>query len=175
MSMSARPYTLESDQKAVQVVLGTVDAVIWGDLHLKAHLNLGSYLKMLAEEFVPVYDVQIQFLTSKEQTPPVGRPLLYVRLDEVLFLFSPTDSDAPPAETEMRRYEPVEVVIGSFMVEAMLLKSPLAAMLNLLLVTKAPYMDFYGATIRHMTKPWLGTFSTNYVQIRRDRLFLAPR
>lgn len=173
--MSAKPYTLESDQKAVQIVLGTAENLMWGDLLLKEHLSLGSYLKMLAEEFVPIYDVRILFLASREQVPPVEQPLLYVRLNEILFLFSPADDDAPPEESETRRYEPVEVVIGSFMVEAMLLKSPLAAMLNLLLVTKAPYMDFYGATIRHVAKPWLGPFSTKHVQIRRDRLFLAPR
>jgi hypothetical protein len=174
MTMSAKSYTLESDQKAVQIVIGTADTLIYGDLVLRERLKLGSYLKTLAEEFIPVYDARILFLAPRERVPPVERPLLYVRLEEILFLFSSADGDAPPEESETRRYEPVEVVIGSFMVEARLLKSPLAALHNLLLVTKAPYMDFYEATIRHVAKPWLGTFSTGHVQIRLDRLSLAP-
>lgn len=173
--MSTRSYTLEADQTANQIVIGTTDALIWGDLVLKSHLNVGAFLNTLAEDFVPVYDARILFLAPREQVPPAERPLLFVRLDEILLLFSPANGEPPPEETETRRYEPVEVVIGSFVVEGMILKSPLATLHNLLLVTKSSYMDFYGATIRHVAKPWLGTLSTNRVQIRRDRLSLAPR
>jgi hypothetical protein len=52
------------------------------------------------------------------------------------------------------------------------MKSPIATMQNLLLVTKDNYMPFYKATIRHTAKPWLGAFSTTMVQVRRDRLTL---
>jgi hypothetical protein len=173
--MNTRSYTLEADQKATQVIIGTADTLIWGDLVLKAHLNAGAFLNTLAEDFVPVYDARILFLAPTEQVSPMERPLLFVRLDEILLFFTPADAEVPPEESETRRYEPVEIVIGSFLVEGKLLKSPLAALHNLLLVTRGPYMDFYVATIRHMAKPWLGTFSTSRVLIRRDRLSLAPR
>lgn len=173
--MSEKPYTLESDQKATPVVIGTADALIWGDLITKAHVNIGAFLNTLAEAFVPVHDVRILFLAPKEQVPPLERPLLFVKLEEILLFFSPTDVDPLPEESETRRYEPVEILIGSFVVEAQLLKSPIATMQNLLLVSKDKYMDFYKGTIRHVAKPWLGSFASNRVQIRRDRFFLAQR
>ncbi len=173
--MRSKSYTLQSDQKATQVIIGTADTLIWGDLILKAHLNVAAFLNTLAEDFVPVYDARILFLAPKEQVPPVERPLLFVRLDEILLLFSPDEVDAPPEESETLHHEPVEIVIGSFMVEGMLVKPPLAALHNLLLVTKGPYIEFYRATVRHVAKPWLGTFSANRIQIRRDRLLLSQR
>jgi hypothetical protein len=173
--MSSKSYTLQADQKASQVILGTADTLIWGDLILKAHLNASAFLNTLAEDFVPIHDARILFLTPTEQVPPVERPVLYVRLDEILLLFSPAEVDAPPEESETLHYEPVEIVVGSFLVEGMFMKSPQADLHNLLLVSNVPYMDFYRATIRHVAKLWLGTFSANRVQIRRDRLSLAPQ
>jgi hypothetical protein len=83
--------------------------------------------------------------------------------------------DPLPEESETRRYEAVEILVGSFLVECQILKSPIATMQNLLLVSKDNYMDFYRGTIRHVAKPWLGSFASNRIQIRRDHLFLAQR
>ena len=173
--MNVKTYTLEEDQKATQVIIGTADALIWGDLITKAHVNIGAFLNTLAEDFVPIYDARILFLSPKEQVPPIERRLFFVKLEEILLFFSPTDNDAPPAESETRRYEDVEILVGSFLVEAQILKSPITTMQNLLLVSKDPYMDFYRGTIRHVAKPWLGSFTSIRIQIRRDRLCLAQR
>lgn len=173
--MSEKSYTLEDDQKTTQVVIGTADTLIWGDLITKAHVNIGAFLNTLAEAFVPVHDVRILFLAPKEQVPPLERPLLFVKLEEILLFFAPSDVEPPPQESETRRYEPVEILIGSFLIEAQLLKSPIATMQNLLLVSKDNYIDFYKATIRHVAKPWLGNFASTRVQIRRDRLSLVQR
>jgi hypothetical protein len=173
--MSQKSYTLESDQKATPVIIGTADALIWGDLITKAHVNIGAFLNTLAEDFVPVHDVRILFLAPKEQVPPLERPLLFVKLEEILLFFSPAEVDPLPEESETRRYEAVEILVGSFLVECQILKSPIATMQNLLLVSKDNYMDFYRGTIRHVAKPWLGSFASNRIQIRRDHLFLAQR
>lgn len=173
--MSEKPYTLEADEKAIPVIIGTSDALIWGDLILKEQLHIGAFLNTLAEDFVPVHDARILFLAPKEQVPPLERSRLFVKLEEILLFFSPTEAEPLPEESETRRYEPVEILTGSFLVEAVMLKSPIATMQNLLLVSKDPYMDFYNGTIRHVAKPWLGSFSSTRVQIRRDRLFLAQR
>ena len=170
--MSEKPYTLESDQKATPVIIGTADALIWGDLITKAHVNIGAFLNTLAEEFVPVHDARILFLAPKEQVPPLERPLLFLKLEEILLFFSPSDVDPVPEESETRRYEPVEILIGSFLVECQILKSPIATMQNLLLVSKDNYMNFYRGTMRHVAKPWLGSFAGNRLQVRRDRLSL---
>lgn len=173
--MSASSYTLAADERATQVILGTADALIWGDLITKEQVSAGAFLNTLAEDFVPVHDVRVLFLAPHEQVPPIERPLLFVKLEEILVFFSPTDAQPLPEESETRRYEPVEVMIGPFLVEGLILKSPLATMQNLLFVSKGPYMDFYQGTIRHVAKPWLGSFASNRVQVRLDRLLLAQR
>lgn len=173
--MTQRPYTLGPDEKVTPVMIGTASTLVWGELVTKTQARISAYLNTLAEDFVPIHDARILFLAPTEQVPPVERPVLYVRLEEILLLFSPAEVDAPPEESGTLHYEPVEIVVGSFLVEGMFMKSPQADLHNLLLVSNVPYMDFYRATIRHVAKLWLGTFSANRVQIRRDRLFLAPR
>jgi hypothetical protein len=173
--MSARSYTLAADEKATQVIIGTTDTLIWGDLITKQQVSAGAFLNTLAEDFVPVRDVRVLFLTPHEQVQPIERPLLFVKLEEILVFFSPSDAQPLPEQSETRRYEPVEIVVGSFLVEGLILKSPLATMQNLLFVSRGPYLDFYRATIRHVAKPWLGSFSSNRVQVRLDRLLLAQR
>lgn len=171
--MSVKSYTLQADEKATQVIIGTTDALIWGDLVTKEHVHIGAFLNTLAEDFVPVHDARLLFLAPKEQVPPLERALLFVKFEEILLFFSPTEAEALPEETETRRYEPVDVVVGSFLVEGLILKSPIATMQNLLYVSKDAYMDFHKVTIRQVAKPWLGSFASNRVQIRRDRLLLA--
>jgi hypothetical protein len=171
--MSEKPYELGSDEKATQVMIGTSDMLVWGDLVTREHVRMSAFLSTLAEDFVPVHDAKILFLAPTQQVPPVHRTIAYVKLEEILFFYLMSEDVPLPEETEVRRFEPVKVIVGSFEVEGQLLKSPMATMQNLLLVTKDDYMVFYKATIRHVAKPWLGAFSTSAAQVRRHRLTLT--
>ncbi len=173
--MSQRSYTLESEEKATQIMIGTSDMLLWGDLVTKEHVRVGAFLTTLAEDFVPLRDAKILFLAPTQQIAPVDRTVVYVKQEEILIFYAMTDSEPLPEETEVRRFEPVEALVGSFQIEGMLLKSPIATLQNLLLVSKEDYMPIYKAQIRHVAKPWLGTFSPNMVQIRRDRLTVTVR
>jgi hypothetical protein len=170
--VAQKPYTLEAGEKATQVMIGTSDMLIWGDLVTKEQVQMSAFLNTLAEDFVPVHAARLLFLTPRQQMAPIERPVLYIKQEEILLFFSMAGGDTVPGETEVRRYEPVEIAVGSFLVEATILKSPIATMLNLLLVSKDAYMPFYRATIRHMANPWLGTLSSDVVQVRRDRMTL---
>lgn len=170
--MSEKPYTLEADEKATQVMIGTHDMLLWGDLLTKEQARMSAFLSTLAEAFVAIHDVKILFLAPSQQMPPIQRDLAYVKLEEILFFYSMSEEAELPEESEVRRYEPVEIIVGDFQIEAQLLKSPIATMQNLLLVTKDDYMSFYKATIRHVAKPWLGGFATTMVQAKRSRLTL---
>jgi hypothetical protein len=173
--MNEKPYTLQPDEKATQVMIGTHDMLLWGDLLTKEQARVAAFLSTLAEDFVPLHDVKILFLAPTEQVPPVQRAFAYIKLEEVLFFYLMSEEVPLPEESEVRRFEPVEAIVGSFQVEGQILKSPIATIQNLLLVTKNDYMTLYQATIRHVAKPWLGTFDTSMVQVRRHRLVLAPR
>jgi len=173
--VAQKSYTLEPGEKATPVMIGTPDTLIWGDLITNEKSQIAAFLNTLAEEFVPVHAARLLFLAPRQQTAPVERTLVYVKLEEILCFFSMAGGDTLPGETEVRRHEPVELIVGSFQVEATILKSPIATMLNLLLVSKDAYLPFYRATIRHVANPWLGTLSTDVVQVRRDRLTLLTR
>jgi hypothetical protein len=80
-----------------------------------------------------------------------------------------------PEETEVRRFEPIEVIAGSFLVEGTILKSPMTSLGNLLLVSKDAYIPIYQATVRHVAKPWLGGFASSVVQVRRERMAVVVR
>jgi hypothetical protein len=171
--MIEKSYTLGQDEKATSVVIGTPSTLIWGDLVTKAQARISAYLNTVAEDFVPIYNAKILFLAPSQQSPPVDRSMLFVRLEEIL-LFMPTSSEEPlPEETHVRRYEPVDVMIGSFHVEGKIVKSPVASLHNMLMVSREAYLTMYLASVRHVAKPWLGTFSGDFVQIRHDRLLLA--
>jgi hypothetical protein len=170
--MDQKPYELKPDEKATQVMIGTHDMLLWGDLLTKEQARMSAFLSTLAEDFVPLHDARILSLAPTQQAPPLQRAIAYIKLEEILFFYVMAEDTPLPEESEVRRYEPVEVIAGSFLVEGQLLKSPIATMQNLLLVTKDDYMPFYRATVRHVAKPWLGRFSADMVQVRRDRLTL---
>jgi hypothetical protein len=171
--MSPKSYTLDPSEKATQVMIGTADLLLWGDLVTKAHVTVVGFLNTLAEDFVPVRDARVLLLAPAQQAAPLERSVVYVKLEEILLFFSMGEQAELPEESEVRRYEPIEAVVGPFQVEGEILKSPIATLQNLLLVSKEAYMPFYKATIRHVAKPWLGTFSASMVQLRHDRLIIA--
>jgi hypothetical protein len=167
--MSEKPYELAPDQKATQVMIGTHDMLLWGDLITKQQTRMGAFLSTLAEDFVPLHDVRILHLAPTQQIAPLQRASAYVKLEEILLFYLMSEEVPLPEETEVRRFEPVEAIVGPFQIEGLLLKSPISTVLNLLLVLKDDYIPLYQATIRHVAKPWLGVFSTTMVQVRRQR------
>jgi hypothetical protein len=172
VNVAPKPYTLQPGEKATQIMIGTSDTLIWGDLVTKEQVQMSAFLNTLAEDFVPVHAAKILFLAPRQQSAPIERALLYIKQEEILLFFSMVGGETLPSESEVRRYEPVEIIIGSFQIDATILKSPIATMLNLLLVSKDAYMPFYRATIRHAANPWLGSLTSDVVQVRRDRLNL---
>lgn len=166
-------YTLGTDEKATQVMIGTSDLLLWGDLVTKKHLNVNAFLTTIAEDFVPLHDAKILHLTPAKQSAPLDRSLVFIKLEEILVYYPMADLEALPEETEVRRYEPFGAIIGSFQIEGEILKSPIARLKNMLLVAKDNYLPVYRATIRHVNNPWLGTFSSNLVQVRRQRLIVT--
>lgn len=168
----AKSYTLEPDEKAIPVMAGTPDMLLWGDLVLKEHVRFSGFLNTLAEDFVPIHDAKVLFLAPVQQVTPVNRSTVYVKREEILFFYEMTASEPLPEETEVRVYDQVELVVGPYQIEGSILKSPIAELYQMMLVAKDAYLAMYKATIRHVAKPWLGAFTTTMIQVRRDRLTL---
>lgn len=168
-------YTLAPDERATQVMIGTADTLMWGDLVTKQAVRVSAYLNTLAEDYVPLRDAKVLFLAPKEQMAPVERSAVHIRQEEILIFFMMHDEEPLPEETQTRRYEPVEAIIGSFQMEGAILKAPISNLQNMLLVSKATYMPIYNATVHHVAKSWLGTFSSNFFQVRCERLILTAK
>jgi hypothetical protein len=173
--MSAKSYTLDSSEKATPVMVGTADMLLWGDLVTKEQVQMRGFLNTLAEAFVPIHDAKMLFLLPAKQVAPVDRAVVYVKREEILLFYPMSGQEPLPEETEVRHYEPAEVIVGSYQIEGAVLKSPIATVENMLLVTKDAYMPFYRATIRHVANLWLGTFSADMVQVRMDRMSMTVR
>jgi hypothetical protein len=166
---------LAPDEKATQVMIGTADTLMWGDLVTKQAVRMSAYLNTTADDYVPLRDAKILFLAPREQTAPIERSSVHIRQDEILLFFVMHDEEPLPEETQTRRYEPIEAIIGAFQMEGSILKAPISNIQNLLLVSKAVYMPIYSATVHHVAKPWLGTFSSNFVQVRCERMILTEQ
>lgn len=171
--MTETSYTLGPDDKSVQVMIGTPDTLIWGDLITKAQVRMSVYLNTLAEEFVTVHDAKILFLCCADKNAPEVRQSIHVKQEEILVFYAIADREPLPEETETRRYEKAELIAGAYQVEGNLLKSPYATLQNTLLLTKSHYLPVYEATLRHMGKPWLGFFSSSLIHVRQDRLIVT--
>lgn len=171
----AKSYALEAGEKANQVMVGTADALMWGDLVTREQVSISVYLNSLAEDFVPLHEVKILFLATTQQVPPLERSMVHVKLEQILLLWDMAGSEALPEESQMRRYAPAEAIVGSFHLEGSILKSPLADLHTMLLVSKDAYLQLCRASIRHVAKPWLGTMAANMAFVRRDCLTLAVR
>jgi hypothetical protein len=173
--MDKRAYTLEPGQKATQVMIGSPDMLVWGDLITREQVRVNAFINTLAEDFVPLHDTKILFLAPVQQVPPVQRARVHMKLEEILFFYSMGEPEPPPQESETRRYEPVEILLASYQIEGSILKSPIADLHTMLLVAKETYIPIYQATIRHVAKTWLGTLSTNLVQVRMGRMTVTVR
>ena len=173
--MSQASYTLSPEEKATQVMVGTPDMLLWGDLITKQAVRMSIYLNTLAEDFVPLHRVKVLFLAPTQQVAPIEKPTLFVKQEEILLFLAMHDTEPLPEETETRKYEPIEVFVGSYQIEGNLLKSPFSTLENMLMVSRATYVPIYEATVRHIAKPWLGTFPTTLAQVRRDRLIVSER
>ncbi len=171
----AKSYTLEAGEKASQVMVGTASTLMWGDLVTREQISVSVFLNTLAEDFVPLNDVKILFLAPTQQLPPIERPMVQVKLEEILLLFEMTGSEPLPEESKVRRYESVEAIVGSYHLEGSILKSPLANLHTMLLVSKDAYLQICQASMRHVAKPWLGTMSAGVAYVRRDNLIMAVR
>lgn len=171
--MTAKTYTLEPGQKATQVMIGTPDTLIWGDLVTREKTRISAYLNTLAEEFVPLSDAKVLFLAPAQQVPPVQKPKVHVKLEEILFFYGMAEPEPLPEQSETRRLDPVEIFVGSYRLEGLILKSPIADLHTMLLVSKEAYMPVYKVTIRHVAKPWLGTFTTDLAQVRLNRMTMT--
>ncbi|MGD2206309.1 MAG: hypothetical protein PVH17_05980 [Anaerolineae bacterium] len=171
--MGETSYTLESDEKATQVMIGTPDMLVWGHLVTKEQIQIVAFLNTLAEDFVPLHDASILFLAPTRRVAPIEKPRIFVKLEEILLFYSMSEEPPLPEESEVRQYEPVEALVGSFRIEGDILKSPIATLQNLLLVTKDSYLPLYQATIRHVANSWLGAFSSTMVHVRRARLTMT--
>ena len=156
-------------------MIGTADTLMWGDLVTKQAVRVNTYLNTLAEDYVPLRDAKILFLAPKEQMTPIERSPVHVRQDEILIFHVMHDEEPLPEETPTRRYEPIEAIMGSFQIEGSILKAPISNVQNMLIVSKATYLPIYRATIRHVAKSWLGTFSGNVVLVRCTRMILAEQ
>ena len=173
--VASQSYTLAPDEKATQVMIGTADTLMWGDLVTKQAVRISAYLNTLAEDYVPLRDAKVLFLAPREQTTPIERSSVHIRQEEILIFFVMHDEEPLPEETQTRHYAPVEAIISSFQIEGALLKAPISNLQNMLLVSKATYMPIYNATVRHVAKSWLGTFSSNFVQMRCERMILTAK
>jgi hypothetical protein len=171
--MSQLAYTLSPEEKATQVMVGTPDMLLWGDLITKQQARMSIYLNTLAEDFIPLHGIKMLFLSPTQQVAPIEKPALFVKQEEILLFLAMHDTEPLPDETETRKYEPIEVFVGSYQIEGKLLKSPFSTLENMLMVSRAVYLPIYEATVRHVAKPWLGTFSASLVQVRRDRLIVC--
>jgi hypothetical protein len=154
-------------------MVGTSDLLIWGDLITKEQVRISGFLNTLAEDFVALHDAKVLFLAPTQQVAPVDKAVIYVKLEEILFFYTMADLEPLPEESEVRHYEPVEFFVGSYRIEGSILKSPIATLLNLLLVAKDQYIPVYQAKISHVAKPWLGVFAASMLQLRRDRLLVV--
>lgn len=168
-------HTLAPDEKAVQVMIGTADALIWGDLVTKEQVRMSAYLNTLAEDYISLFNAKLLFLAPQEHAPPVERSAIHIRQAEILVFFVMHDDEPLPEETQTRQYEPIEVVTGAYQIEGRLLKAPISSVQNMLMVSKATYMPVYDATIRHVAKSWLGTFSSSLAHVCCKRMVVMSK
>ena len=171
--VSEKPYVLGADEKAVQVMVGTSDMLVWGDLVLKKQVQVAAFLVTLAEDFLPLHDVQLLFLASGEGTSPNRYERAFVKLEEILVFLPISETVPAPEESEVRHQVPAEMLAGPYRVTGKMLKSPVASLQNVLLVMRDAYLPLYEARVHHVAKPWLSAVSGSMVQVRRDRLTLV--
>ena len=162
------PYTLQDDEKAVQVMVYTQATLYWGEVVLKNIIRASTWLRTnSAPDRVTLYNVKA--LSILTPTPP--RPSVYTELNVAVtqilawHMAPPNNDPLDYDSTEPnRKMEPVTLLVTTFRMDGTLRLSSRSSMGKFLEVTRENFTGLYDTKITNVLIPSFGPINVPFLR-----------
>ncbi|MEA4906995.1 MAG: hypothetical protein VB089_05220 [Anaerolineaceae bacterium] len=167
------PIQLGAEQKSAPVMIYTTSGISWGEVVVKEHIRVSTWLRTnAAPEVVCLYNARTLVTTTAAGTPrPMKFLELHIHTDQILAFHlvppahDPVDYD--PAEPN-KKMEPVALMFGAFRADGVIRMSNLMSLARHVEVTRETFLPVYDAEIFCPSLPSIGLIRTPYVLIRQS-------
>ena len=181
MTTAAQPhtYTVNSDEKVAHVMVYTSAALIWGEVVVKEMIRVSTWLRTnAAPDRVTLYNAKSLITTSVNNLHPTSYPEANIAVPQIIawHLAPPAKDPVDYDATEPNRHlEPINVLLGTFLIKGSLRLSTNADLKKYLEVTREPYTALYEAEISNLLMPNLGPIMVPYILVRQDASIFTRR
>jgi hypothetical protein len=171
-SVQTPPYTLESDDKVVQVMAYTNNAMYWGDVVVKEMIRVSTWLRTKnVPDRIRIYNARVMSTASSAQAKPLHFSELYIASTQInIFHLTPPTKDPidyDPTEPN-RKLEPVSMLVSNFRIDGHLRLATSGSVGKFLEVVRENFTSIYNARICHPGNPAFGVIPVPYVIVRQE-------
>mgnify|MGYP001247309181 FL=1 len=170
LSPAATPLT--GDEKIVQLMLYTANAMIWGEVIVKQAIRASTWLRTnAAPDKIVVNNAKVLITTTTKTTQPAGFRELIVPAATVgaYHLLPPASDPLDFDPTEPNRIMvPAVILLGSTKINGKMRMTQQSNLQKYLDVTHELFSSVYDAMITNTLLPSLGTLRIPYLQARQE-------
>lgn len=176
-AISASPYSVSDDERAVGLMLYTVSTLVWGEVVVKKAIRVSTWLRTnAAPDKLVLYNAKMLLTTTTGNVQPAGFREMIVPVSQInaYHLIPPASDplDYDPTEPN-RMMAPVLVLLGSSRISGSMRMTQQSNLQKYLDVAHESFTPIYDAEIKNFLLPSLGTLKVPYLQVRLEKSIFA--
>lgn len=176
-TMQTPPYTLESDEKVVKVMIYTASTVLMGEVVVKELIRVSTWLRTnSAPDWICLYNARVIQTCLSSPPRPEQFSELNIAVSQILGLhLIPPAQDPPdydPTEPN-RRMLPVTVLLGTFRIQGHIRVAAQTPLRKYVEVTRETYTSIYDAKISNIAVPAMGVLNVPFLLVRQEKVNFA--
>jgi len=175
----AAPANLAPDEKIAQVMLYTDNALYWGDVVVKSIIRVSTWLRTnTIPDRIAIHNAKTILTSSGANPKPTSYNELLVAVTQIRAFHlmppakDPIDFDATEPN---RKMEPVNALVGSFLVKGNLRISTSSSLNKFLEITRENFTALYDAEVTNLLIPSFGPLSIPYILVRQETTVFTTR
>jgi hypothetical protein len=173
------PYTVETDEKVVVVVVYTPNLLFRGELVVKKLIRVNTWLRTnTTPDRITLYNAKALVTSAGTGAKPTYFTELHIATHQIeaFHLLPPASEpiDYDPTEPN-RRMQQVTVLLDSFRIDGSLRMSMQANLTKFLDTVRETFTPVYDAQVTNAQVPSIGTLSVPYLLVRQEScVFTLP-
>jgi hypothetical protein len=173
------PYRLAPDEKMNQVMIYTANALIWGDLVVKSIIRVSTWLRTNAvSDWLTLYNANLLVTNQSAAAKPVTFTEMHVPVTQInaIHLIPPAQDPIDFDPTELnRRMEPVNAILGSFVIKGNLRISTNATLKKFIELNHETFTGLYDLELTSLTLQNFGSVKVPYILVRQAAAIFTAR
>jgi len=173
------PYKLAPDEKVSQVMVYTANALLLGELVVKSIIRVSTWLRTSAvPDWLTLYNANLVATNQGGNAKPITYTELHVGVPQIIafHLIPPAQDpiDFDPTEIN-RRMEPVNAILGSFVVKGNMRISSNATLKKFIELNREAFSALYDVEVTSLTLPNFGLIKVPYIIVRQSATIYTAR